>query len=82
MQVLLLEEGGEEPLITNIPAYFPASQKLPVYRSYKTVADNNSCLASNGCVWVSGKVIKRHERLQLEKYIIIYLCIKYANNFC
>ncbi|XP_051156152.1 glucose dehydrogenase [FAD, quinone]-like [Leptopilina boulardi] len=53
--VLLLEEGGEEPLIASIPASLPALVEISRY--YKTLSDENSCLANNGCLYISGKVM-------------------------
>ncbi|XP_051156130.1 glucose dehydrogenase [FAD, quinone]-like [Leptopilina boulardi] len=53
--VLLLEEGGEEPLMASIPAYYLALKNLQIIRAYKTVNDSESCL--NGCFLISGKVM-------------------------
>ncbi|XP_051160278.1 glucose dehydrogenase [FAD, quinone]-like [Leptopilina boulardi] len=53
--VILIEEGGEEPLIASIPASLPALEKIS--RHYQTISDGNFCLANNGCNYISGKVM-------------------------
>ncbi|XP_043479649.1 glucose dehydrogenase [FAD, quinone]-like [Leptopilina heterotoma] len=54
-QILLLEEGGEEPLITSIPATLPALEKIS--RIYRALSGENYCLANNECWFVNGKVM-------------------------
>ncbi|XP_051156142.1 glucose dehydrogenase [FAD, quinone]-like [Leptopilina boulardi] len=55
--VLLLEEGGEEPLIASIPAYYLTNINLPFAKHYKTVTNGEFCLANNGCLWLAGRVM-------------------------
>ncbi|XP_043479398.1 glucose dehydrogenase [FAD, quinone]-like isoform X2 [Leptopilina heterotoma] len=55
--VLLLEEGGEEPLVSSIPGYFLMNGELPIVRHYKTVTNGEFCSSTNGCLWLAGKVM-------------------------
>lgn len=57
--VLLLEAGGDEFFLMDIPALFMAFQRSPWDWSYKTEPSNNYCLAmrNNQCVWPRGKVL-------------------------
>ncbi|RZC33668.1 GMC oxred N domain containing protein [Asbolus verrucosus] len=58
-QVLLLEAGGEEPEVADVPAFAPMLQSSSIDWGFRTQADPKSCLArTNGqCSWARGKVM-------------------------
>jgi glucose dehydrogenase (acceptor) len=57
--VLLLEAGGDETLLSDIPMFMPALQLSPLDWQFKTEPSDTSCLAMNGrrCNWPRGKVL-------------------------
>lgn len=57
--ILLLEAGGDEPLLMDIPALSLAFQRGPWDWNYKTEPSPNYCLAmrNNRCYWPRGKVL-------------------------
>lgn len=56
LQVLLLEAGGEELKINEIPSTNYILQGSSVDWNYRTVPDENSCRGDNGCTMPRGKV--------------------------
>lgn len=60
--VLLLEAGGIEPMLTDIPVIFPTYQVSPIDWQFKTEPSSCYCLGMNNrqCNWPRGKV-KSHK---------------------
>ncbi|XP_045036542.1 glucose dehydrogenase [FAD, quinone]-like [Daphnia magna] len=58
-KVLLLEAGGDETIISDIPGVVHHLQRTNIDWSYKTVPQTGSCLAfkDNRCIWPRGKVL-------------------------
>ncbi|KAI9552866.1 hypothetical protein GHT06_020750 [Daphnia sinensis] len=58
-KVLLLEAGGDETIISDIPGVVHHLQRTNIDWSYKTVPQTGSCLAfkDNRCTWPRGKVL-------------------------
>lgn len=58
-KILLVEAGGEESLLMDIPGYAPKLQKTNVDWMYKTVPSNTSCLGTKTmtCDFNRGKVM-------------------------
>lgn len=57
--ILLLEAGGDEPFLMDIPALFMAFQRGPWDWNYRTEPSPNYCLAMkhHRCFWPRGKVL-------------------------
>lgn len=57
--ILLLEAGGNEPFLMDIPALFLAFQRGPWDWNYKTESSEKYCLAMKNkqCFWPRGKVL-------------------------
>lgn len=55
--MLVVEAGGNEPTIAQVPAMFLASQKTSVDWQYSTEPEERACLANRGkCNIARGKV--------------------------
>ena len=69
--VLLLEAGGDETLLSDIPLLLPGLQMSPLDWQFKTEPTANSCLAMNGrrCNWPRGKVLGGTSVLNAMLYI-------------
>lgn len=57
--VLLLEAGGDEPLLADLPVLFPAFQRSPWDWKYRTEPSEHFCLAMQNqrCLWPRGKML-------------------------
>ncbi|KAK2580031.1 hypothetical protein KPH14_012318 [Odynerus spinipes] len=57
--VLLLEAGGVEPVLSDVPVIFPTLQLSTIDWQFKTEPSANYCLAMNNeqCNWPRGKVL-------------------------
>ncbi|XP_035739942.1 glucose dehydrogenase [FAD, quinone]-like isoform X1 [Vespa mandarinia] len=57
--VLLLEAGGIEPMLSDIPIIFPTYQVSPIDWQFKTEPSSYYCLGMNNrqCNWPRGKVL-------------------------
>lgn len=58
LQVLLLEAGKEEPLITDVPSFTLITERTLYDWNHHTQPDNTSCLSQNGCSFEHGKVYR------------------------
>lgn len=69
--VLLLEAGGDETLLSDVPLYMPALQLSPLDWKFKTEPSNTSCLGMNEgrCNWPRGKVLGGSSVLNAMIYI-------------
>ncbi|XP_057651796.1 glucose dehydrogenase [FAD, quinone]-like [Diorhabda carinulata] len=58
-RVLLLEAGGEEPVVADVPAFAPMLQGSSIDWQYETQPSPKSCLARDEgrCTWARGKVM-------------------------
>ena len=58
--MLLLEAGGEEPLVADTPAFGLLLRNSNVDWAYTTQPEEGSCLSQpeGGCAWARGKVIR------------------------
>jgi choline dehydrogenase-like flavoprotein len=54
--VLLLEAGGEEPSLADVPAFLPISQRSKIDWNYELQPINGSC-GNQPCRWPRGKVL-------------------------
>jgi Choline dehydrogenase and related flavoproteins len=70
-QVLLLEAGGEESPLSDIPCTYPALQTSPLDWQYKTEPNDRACLGLNGrrSNWPRGKVIGGSSVLNAMLYV-------------
>lgn len=59
VQVLLLEAGGEELVLSDLPFAYPALQLSPIDWQYKSEPTDSYCLGfkNHHCNWPRGKVI-------------------------
>uniref|UniRef100_A0A1A9WGI6 Glucose-methanol-choline oxidoreductase N-terminal domain-containing protein n=1 Tax=Glossina brevipalpis TaxID=37001 RepID=A0A1A9WGI6_9MUSC len=57
--ILLLEAGGDEPLLADLPVLFPAFQRSPWDWKYRTEPSERFCLAMQNqqCLWPRGKML-------------------------
>jgi len=69
--VLLLEAGGDETLLSDVPLFMPALQMSPLDWKFKTEPSGTSCLGMNGgrCNWPRGKVLGGSSVLNAMLYI-------------
>ncbi|KAI5696453.1 hypothetical protein M8J75_013200 [Diaphorina citri] len=70
-KVLLLEAGGEESPLSDIPCTYPALQTSPLDWQYKTEPNDRACLGLNGrrSNWPRGKVIGGSSVLNAMLYV-------------
>ncbi|KAL1454264.1 hypothetical protein WDU94_010536 [Cyamophila willieti] len=70
-KILLLEAGGEESPLSDIPSTYPALQVSPLDWQYRTEPNDKSCLALNGrrSNWPRGKVIGGSSVLNAMLYV-------------
>ncbi|XP_018787189.1 PREDICTED: glucose dehydrogenase [FAD, quinone] [Bactrocera latifrons] len=57
--VLLLEAGGDEPMISELPMLYPIFQRTPFDWGYRTEPSDRYCLAMQGqsCFWPRAKLL-------------------------
>ncbi|XP_036338480.1 glucose dehydrogenase [FAD, quinone] [Rhagoletis pomonella] len=57
--VLLLEAGGDEPMLAELPMLYPIFQRTPLDWKYRTEPSDRYCLAMEGqtCFWPRAKVL-------------------------
>jgi choline dehydrogenase-like flavoprotein len=69
--VLLLEAGGDETLLSDVPLYMPALQLSPLDWQFKTEPSDAYCLGMNEgrCNWPRGKVLGGSSVLNAMIYI-------------
>ena len=69
--VLLLEAGGDEPLISDVPLLFPTLQLTNLDWQFKTEPSGRFCLAMNEgrCNWPRGKVLGGSSVLNAMLYV-------------
>jgi Choline dehydrogenase and related flavoproteins len=69
--VLLLEAGGDETVLSDVPLLMPALQTSPLDWQFKTEPSATSCLAMNGrrCNWPRGKVLGGSSVLNAMLYV-------------
>ncbi|XP_021925709.1 glucose dehydrogenase [FAD, quinone]-like [Zootermopsis nevadensis] len=69
--VLLLEAGGDETILSDVPLFMPALQLSPLDWQFKTEPSGTSCLGMNGgrCNWPRGKVLGGTSVLNAMLYI-------------
>ncbi|XP_068086574.1 glucose dehydrogenase [FAD, quinone]-like [Anabrus simplex] len=69
--VLLLEAGGDETMLSDVPLFMPALQLSPLDWQFKTEPSDTYCLAMNGkrCSWPRGKVLGGSSVLNAMLYI-------------
>ncbi|EFX84142.1 hypothetical protein DAPPUDRAFT_47585, partial [Daphnia pulex] len=69
--VLLLEAGGDEGLMTDIPGAVQLLQRTSIDWQYKTVAQTKSCLGfnDNKCNWPRGKILGGSSVLNYMLYV-------------
>lgn len=69
--VLLLEAGGDETVLSDVPLFMPALQLSPLDWQFKTEPSGTSCLGMNGgrCNWPRGKVLGGSSVLNAMLYI-------------
>uniref|UniRef100_A0A0P5TWX8 Glucose dehydrogenase (FAD, quinone) n=1 Tax=Daphnia magna TaxID=35525 RepID=A0A0P5TWX8_9CRUS len=70
-KVLLLEAGGDETIVSDIPATAFYLQRTDIDWQYRTVAQSGSCLAfnDNKCNWPRGKVLGGSSVLNYMLYV-------------
>ncbi|XP_057381030.1 glucose dehydrogenase [FAD, quinone]-like [Daphnia carinata] len=70
-KVLLLEAGGDETIISDVPGTVQYLQRTNIDWQYKTVAQSGSCLAfnDNKCNWPRGKVLGGSSVLNYMLYV-------------
>jgi hypothetical protein len=69
--ILLLEAGGPEPSLSDIPAFMPTLQHSPLDWNYKTEYTGDACLAMKDqvCSWPRGKCLGGSSVLNAMLYI-------------
>lgn len=69
--VLLLEAGGDETTLSDVPLFMPALQLSPLDWQFKTEPSGTSCLGMKGgrCNWPRGKVLGGSSVLNAMLYI-------------
>ncbi|KAM7347185.1 glucose dehydrogenase [FAD, quinone] [Cochliomyia hominivorax] len=69
--VLLLEAGGDEPLVSDIPQLYPIFQRSPWDWNYKTEPSDRYCLAMQNqqCGWPRGKMLGGCSSINAMMYI-------------
>lgn len=69
--VLLLEAGGDEPLLMDLPQLYPVFQRSPWDWKYSTEQSNRYCLAMEDerCFWPRGKVLGGCSSINAMMYI-------------
>ncbi|XP_032795569.2 LOW QUALITY PROTEIN: glucose dehydrogenase [FAD, quinone] [Daphnia magna] len=70
-KVLLLEAGGDETIISDVPGTVQYLQRTNIDWQYKTIAQSGSCLAfnDNKCNWPRGKVLGGSSVLNYMLYV-------------
>ncbi|XP_071448688.1 glucose dehydrogenase [FAD, quinone]-like [Hetaerina americana] len=70
-KVLLLEAGGDETILTDLPLMFASLQGSPLDWMFKTEPSGTSCLAmiGNQCKWPRGKVLGGSSVLNAMMYV-------------
>ncbi|EFX84143.1 hypothetical protein DAPPUDRAFT_100066 [Daphnia pulex] len=70
-KVLLLEAGGDETLVSDVPGTVQYLQRTNIDWQYRTVAQTGSCLAfnDNKCNWPRGKVLGGSSVLNYMLYV-------------
>ncbi|XP_032795568.2 glucose dehydrogenase [FAD, quinone] [Daphnia magna] len=70
-KVLLLEAGGDETIVSDIPATAFYLQRTDIDWQYRTVAQSGSCLAfnDNKCNWPRGKILGGSSVLNYMLYV-------------
>ncbi|KAF2904942.1 hypothetical protein ILUMI_01238, partial [Ignelater luminosus] len=69
--VLLLEAGGEEPKVAEVPSFAPMLQRSSIDWNYMTQPSPHSCLArqQGQCYWARGKVMGGSSAINYMIYI-------------
>ncbi|XP_051160394.1 glucose dehydrogenase [FAD, quinone]-like [Leptopilina boulardi] len=69
--VLLLEAGGDETILSDVPLIFPTLQLSKLDWQFKTVPSSTYCLSMNGksCNWPRGKVLGGSSVLNAMLYV-------------
>lgn len=69
--VLLLEAGGDETILTDVPLIFPTLQLTTLDWQFRTVPSSTYCLSMNGrsCKWPRGKVLGGSSVLNAMLYV-------------
>ncbi|XP_049839993.1 uncharacterized protein LOC126284824 isoform X2 [Schistocerca gregaria] len=70
-RVLLLEAGGDEPPLADVPLMFPALQLSPLDWRFQTEPSGEYCLAMRGsrCNWPRGRVLGGSSALNAMLYV-------------
>ena len=68
--MLLLEAGGEEMVLAELPLMYPSLQLTPLDWQFKTEPSDKFCLSQNKrCNWPRGKVIGGSSVLNAMLYV-------------
>ncbi|GLH00994.1 glucose dehydrogenase [FAD, quinone]-like [Gryllus bimaculatus] len=69
--VLLLEAGGDETVLSDLPLLFPSLQLTPLDWQFKTEPSDSYCLAMNGqrCNWPRGRALGGSSTINAMLYV-------------